>query len=36
LQTANRLEHEEVEKHQSVLKIIDPDEAQSSDTRPNQ
>jgi tetratricopeptide (TPR) repeat protein len=36
LQTANRLEHEEVEKHQSVLKIIDPDEAQSSDTKPNQ
>jgi tetratricopeptide (TPR) repeat protein len=28
LQTASRIEHEEVEKHQNVLKIVDPDQMQ--------
>lgn len=28
LQTASRIEHEEVERHQNVLKIVDPDQAQ--------
>lgn len=36
LQIASRLEHEEVEKHQTLLKIIDPDEAQSTETKPSQ
>jgi tetratricopeptide (TPR) repeat protein len=35
LQIASRLEHEEVEKHQTVLKIIDPDEERSTETNPN-
>jgi len=36
LQTASRLEHEEVEKHHNVLKIIDPEEARPTETNPNQ
>ncbi len=36
LQTASRIEHDEVEKHQTVLKIIDPDQAQTTETQPNQ
>jgi tetratricopeptide (TPR) repeat protein len=36
LQTASRLEHEEVEKHQTVLKIIDPDEARPTENTPSQ
>ncbi len=36
LQTAARIEHEEVEKHQTVLKIIDPDQAQAKETKSNQ
>jgi tetratricopeptide (TPR) repeat protein len=36
LQTASRLEHEEVEKHQTVLKIIDPDEARPRENSPVQ
>jgi tetratricopeptide (TPR) repeat protein len=36
LQTASRLEHEEVEKHQTVLKIIDPDEARPTENSPRQ
>ena len=36
LQTASRIEHEEVEKHQTVLKIIDPDQAPATETKPNQ
>lgn len=35
LQIASRIEHEEVEKHQSVLKIIDPDQAPATATKPN-
>ena len=29
LQTASRIEHEEVEKHQNLLKIVDPDQVQT-------
>jgi tetratricopeptide (TPR) repeat protein len=36
LEIASRIEHEEVEKHQTVLKIIDPDQAQAAETKPNQ
>lgn len=36
LQIASRIEHEEVEKHQTVLKIIDPDQAGAMGTKPNQ
>jgi tetratricopeptide (TPR) repeat protein len=36
LQTASRIEHEEVEKHQTVLKIIEPDQAPATETKPNQ
>jgi tetratricopeptide (TPR) repeat protein len=36
LQIASRLEHEEVEKHQTLLKIIDPDEARPTETKPSQ
>jgi tetratricopeptide (TPR) repeat protein len=37
LQIASRIEHEEVEKHQTVLKIIDPDQtpATETETKPN-
>lgn len=34
LQIASRIEHEEVEKHQTILKIIDPDQA--TEAKPNQ
>lgn len=36
LEIASRIEHEEVEKHQTVLKIIDPDQARAAETKPNQ
>jgi tetratricopeptide (TPR) repeat protein len=36
LEVASRIEHEEVEKHQKVLKIIDPDQARAAETTPNQ
>ncbi len=36
LQIASRIEHEEVEKHQTVLKIVDPDQASGVETKPNQ
>jgi|HubBroStandDraft_6_1064221.scaffolds.fasta_scaffold56740_2 tetratricopeptide (TPR) repeat protein len=36
LQIASRIEHEEVEKHQTLLKIIDPDQARAAETEPNQ
>lgn len=36
LQIASRLEHEEVEKHQNVLKILDPDQLQGAATAPAQ
>ncbi len=36
LQIASRIEREEVEKHQTVLKIIDPDQAPATETKPNQ
>jgi tetratricopeptide (TPR) repeat protein len=36
LQIASRIEHEEVKKHQTVLKIIDPDQAGAMETKPNQ
>jgi tetratricopeptide (TPR) repeat protein len=36
LQIASRIEHQEVEKHQTVLKIIDPDQAPAVETKPSQ
>ena len=36
LQVSSRIEHEEVEKHQTVLKIIDPDQSPATETKPNQ
>jgi tetratricopeptide (TPR) repeat protein len=36
LQIASRIEHEEVEKHQTELRIIDPDSAGVTETKPNQ
>jgi len=36
LQIATRLEHEEVEKHQTLLKIIDPDQAPAAETKARQ
>jgi tetratricopeptide (TPR) repeat protein len=36
LQIASRIEHEEVEKHQTVLKIIDPDQAPTTEPQPSQ
>ncbi len=36
LEIASRIEHEEVEKHQTVLRIIDPDQARAKETKPNQ
>lgn len=36
LQIASRIEHEEVQKHQAVLKIIDPDQAPATETETNQ
>jgi tetratricopeptide (TPR) repeat protein len=36
LQIASRIEHEEVEKHQTVLKIIEPDQAPSTEAQPSQ
>ena len=36
LQIASRIEHEEVEKHQTVLKIIDLDQVRATETTPNQ
>jgi tetratricopeptide (TPR) repeat protein len=35
LEIASRIEHEEVEKHQTVLRIIDPDQARA-ETKPDQ
>jgi len=35
LQTASRLEHEEVEKHQNMLQILDPDQFQGTATAPS-
>jgi tetratricopeptide (TPR) repeat protein len=36
LQIASRIEHEEVEKHQSVLRIVNLDQARPAETTPNQ
>lgn len=36
LQIASQIEHEEVEKHQTALKVIDPDQARATETEPNQ
>ena len=36
LEIASRIEHEEVEKHQTVLKIIDPDQAPATEPQPSQ
>jgi tetratricopeptide (TPR) repeat protein len=36
LQIASRIEREEVEKHQTALRIIDPDPAGATETKPNQ
>jgi tetratricopeptide (TPR) repeat protein len=36
LEIASRIEHEEVEKHQTVLKIVDLDQARVTETKPNQ
>lgn len=36
LQIASQIEREEVEKHQTVLKIIDPDQARATEAEPNQ
>lgn len=36
LQIASRIEHEEVERHQTALRIIDPDQAQPTKTETNQ
>jgi tetratricopeptide (TPR) repeat protein len=36
LEIASWIEHEEVEKHQTVLRIIDPDQAGAAETKPNQ
>jgi tetratricopeptide (TPR) repeat protein len=36
LAIANRIEHEEVEKHQNILKIVDADQAQLPESKPSQ
>jgi tetratricopeptide (TPR) repeat protein len=36
LEIASRIEHEEVTKHQTVLMIIDPDQAPAAETKPSQ
>jgi tetratricopeptide (TPR) repeat protein len=36
LQIASRIEHQEVEKHQTVLKIVDPDQVDVPEIKPNQ
>ena len=35
LALASQIEHEEVEKHQNVLRILDPDQLQAPETKPN-
>jgi tetratricopeptide (TPR) repeat protein len=36
LQTASQIEHEEVERHQNMLRILDPDQIQSDQIQPDQ
>jgi tetratricopeptide (TPR) repeat protein len=36
LQTASRIEHGEVERHQNMLRILDPDQIQSEQIQPDQ